>query len=1066
VLRSAPVLPDLQVSEPDDSGVDVRALLPPPVRAHLVADTGTAEHRPIAVAFIQFAGTDALLTQHGAAAVADALDECVRNVQHACAAHGVSFLESDINRDGGKFMLAAGAPRSHGDDDDRMVRAVQLAVARSGRLNLRAGINHGRVFSADFGPEFRRTYSIKGDAINTAARVMGKAEPGSVLATAEVLARTRTRFALTPVPPFMVKGKAAPIEASLVGPPESEAEDRTFAVDEGPFVGRESELATARDAIARAADGHGTVLEVVGEPGMGKSRLVHEILRAGGALTVRRAPSSAYESATPYYPVRTLLRDLFGLADGSADADPGRQLRSIVRDRAPHLLPWLPLVGVVLDVAVPSTRETEELDPTLRHERLQQTLVDLLEHLLDSPTILICENTQLMDDATAELFARLEARIARLPWVVLVTRRELATGYAPDRSADGVAPLVLAPISEALSRALLDDVSQHTPLSAHALAAITAKAGGNPLFLKALVSAAVHAGSAADLPDSVEDVLTREIDRLEPGDRVVLRYAAVLGVEFSEVLLRDLLTHSGHPADAELGRLGEFLEPAGGDAWRFRHALIRDAAYAGLPYRVRRAVHARAGEVLEAEAANPEELSERLSLHFFHSNSYERAWTYSGMAGRRAQAQYAYTGAIEFFERALEAGRESGVPAAELADVLEALGDVCDIAGFSDDAIRNYRRARPYRRDDPLGRATLMLKEAGVHQRMGAFVTSLRLLSHARTVLRDRADALTESTRSRLATRYAFGRYLQGRHASAAKWSQIGVHEAQASGDREALAYAYNTRHLACIHAGIPEDEPYGELALAIYTELGNLRMQANCLNNLAISAMQEGRWTASADHLDRAVELLRRIGDTANEANALYNRADLLIRQHRYAQARPLLAAAGRAARAAGDRELVALAARESGRAATGLGDFADAADQFDEARKGFLELGLTHEMITLDASMAEMLASSGSVDAALELIGDALARAHHSGADSELAALNRIHGSVLVAAGRHAEAAAAYEAGLRSPDAGDGHREHALNMLGLAALAPHHPVEDPGRLAAEASAILSALDVVLTPE
>ncbi len=145
------------------------------------------------------------------------MDECVRNVQSACSALGVTFLESDINRDGGKFLLVAGAPRSSGEDDDRLISAVRLVMTRQGRLPLRAGANHGRVFAGDFGPDFRRTYSIKGDAINVAARVMGHAEPGTLLATDEVLTRAGGRFETRPVPPFLVKGKAKPIHAAEVG---------------------------------------------------------------------------------------------------------------------------------------------------------------------------------------------------------------------------------------------------------------------------------------------------------------------------------------------------------------------------------------------------------------------------------------------------------------------------------------------------------------------------------------------------------------------------------------------------------------------------------------------------------------------------------------------------------------------------------------------------------------------------------------------------------------------------------------------------------------------------------
>jgi len=541
----------------------------------------------------------------------------------------------------------------------------------------------------------------------------------------------------------------------------------------------------------------------------------------------------------------------------------------------------------------------------------------------------------------------------------------------------------------------------------------------------------------------------------------VLRCAAVLGVTFSEPMLREMLVASGGAAaHADLRKLRGFVQHDGADEWRFRHALMRDVAYAGLPYRLRRTMHDHAGRVLETSVPNREEISELLSMHFFHAGDSSRAWTYSRMAGRRAQSQYAYTAAIEFFRRAIDAGRTSGAGHTELADIFEALGDVCDIAGFSRDAVVAYRRARPYRRDDPLGRSALMLKEAGLHQRLGEFVTSLRLLSHARGVIRDARGTVAGSTRSRLATRYSFGKYLQGNNAAAVHWSAVGVREARLSGDRDALAYAYNTRHLTCVHAGVAEDEPYGELALAAYEELGDLRMQGHCLNNLAIGAMQDGRWDGSADLLDRAADIFRRVGDTANEANAQYNRADLLIRQRHFAQAEPLLVAALRAAQAADDRELVALVMREAGRAQAGLGRPDDARASFDAARAGFTELGLDQELIGLDEATAELLIDTGDVDSAIDLASDALARARDH-AESASASLFRVLGSALAAAGSHAEARAAFEAGLVSPAEG-GRREYALNLLGLAELAARDGDADTARLMSEGRQILDGLGVI----
>ena len=180
LLRAEPVAPSVGIPPVKDvHDLDLASALPVAIREHLLAQPGEAEHRTIAVAFVQFSGTDTLLERAGPVALAGALDAVVRNVQTATAAHGVTFFESDINRDGGKIMLTAGAPVSHGHEEDRMLRAARLILDRIGELPLRIGVNRGPVFSGDFGPFFRRTHSVKGDAINLAARVMGKAASGA-----------------------------------------------------------------------------------------------------------------------------------------------------------------------------------------------------------------------------------------------------------------------------------------------------------------------------------------------------------------------------------------------------------------------------------------------------------------------------------------------------------------------------------------------------------------------------------------------------------------------------------------------------------------------------------------------------------------------------------------------------------------------------------------------------------------------------------------------------------------------------------------------------------------------
>jgi class 3 adenylate cyclase/tetratricopeptide (TPR) repeat protein len=1064
LLRSEPHVPDIEVAPPQTEHLDLARALPRAIREHLLGSEGVSEHRQVAVAFIEFSGTDGLLVESGPGAVTSALDEFVRNVQRATEDHDVTFLESDINRDGGKVMLVSGAPRSQGSHEERMLRTVRQIIDNTGVFGLRAGVNRGPVFAGDFGPAFRRTYSVKGDAVNLAARVMARATAGSVVATRDVAARSRTTFESEELAPFLVKGKSQAVHALTIGAVRGErAEDLSADV----FVGRERELAALATALADARHGRGSLVEVIGEPGMGKSRLAQETRQLADQFVTVEGPSGSYHSNTAYYPFGILLRTTLGSGADADRAAIAQRLIAQVRESAPQLSPWLSLLAVVLGADMPSSREIDELDERFRRAKVEEVTSEFLRHVLPTPSLLVFENVHLMDDASADLLAQLAAEVSTQPWVILVTRRALHSGFVPDPD-DGHVRLPLAAIDDTAAAALLESVAGSTPLTSQATQAIAAKAGGNPLFLRALLFAASRSGSITDLPDSVEGVVTSQIDRLDPRDRDLLRYAAVLGVEFSLPALQLMLAARGQRVDDEaLRRVGDFIESAGDIRRRFRHAVIRDVAYSGLPYRLRRQMHEQVGRALEqGDHRDDDDLVDQLSMHFFHAGKYEEAWRYSRDAADRARDKYAHAEALEFLERALECRSHArGIQPAQVAALYEQLGDIRDIAGLSAEAADAYHRARAFVQEDQVMVANLMFKEASIAQRIGKFSASLRLLSRGRRLLDGASGPDVDAARSRLATRYSFGKYLQGKYDEATRWSAIGADEARRAGDNEALAYAYNTMHLAYMHAGRAEEEPYGELALAVYEEIGNLRMQGHCLNNLAIGALQDGRWDLSSQLLQRAAGMFQRVGDTANEANSEYNRADLLIRQGRYTEAAPLLRAALRAARAVDDHELVALVLREQGRTLMGLGRLEEATARFDDARPRFVSLGLPQELIALDAAQAECLMFSGRLDDALYLASAALNRARALHATALVSVLLRIQAFALLVAGRHMEAGRTLEAGLQSSNRADGQHERALMLMALARTPGMGSDAESRALRRESEEILDRLGVVAVP-
>ena len=216
--------------------VDLTNFVPVALRELLLTGDPNSEHRPAAIAFIGYQGIDRMIQNHGSAAATDALDRLMTSVQEAADSHEVTVLATDIAPDGGKILLTAGVPMATGNDEEGMLLTVHEVASSRLALPIRIGLTWGSVFATEVGPSYRRAYTVMGDVVNLAARLMGEAASGQVLATAEVLDGSRTVFETSHVEPFFVKGKKAPVVAQIVGSPTG-----TRSSSGGlPLVGRDT----------------------------------------------------------------------------------------------------------------------------------------------------------------------------------------------------------------------------------------------------------------------------------------------------------------------------------------------------------------------------------------------------------------------------------------------------------------------------------------------------------------------------------------------------------------------------------------------------------------------------------------------------------------------------------------------------------------------------------------------------------------------------------------------------------------------------------------------------------
>jgi class 3 adenylate cyclase/tetratricopeptide (TPR) repeat protein len=1050
LLRRPPdVRSERSVAIEDVSDVDLRRCLPLDVCEHLLGGGGEAEHRPMIPAFVQFLGVDDLLVRDGPDALADTLEICLTSLQSIAHEHRVAIFDTDIAANGVKVMLMAGAPKATGNDAERMLRAMRAVLDARTPLPARIGIAWGRIFTGDFGPPYRRTYSVKGDAVNLAARLMARAEPSQLLATDGVLRRSRTGFETRALEPFTAKGKAEPVIAFEVG--SAVAFQARGQDTETPFVGRQHELAVLTEAFESACGSRGRVVELVAGAGMGKSRLIAEISsRAAWGRTVS-GHGDQYERATPYFGFRSLFRDLLGI-----EADDEARLREAIVRVAPHLAPWLPLVATLLGLSLEETAETAALDERLRKERLEQAVVELLGILLDSVTLLVFEDVHWLDEASADLLRRVVRQTSERPWLVIVARREEPGDFRVPDDVDHVV-LALQPLEVEDAGALVHAATDEEPLPPHDVVALARRAGGNPLFLAELLAVARADGGVAELPDSVEAVLMAEIDRLDPVDRRMLRAAAVVGTFFTPELVAASLDAQVDPA--VWSRLSHYITETDTGEFRFRHALARDVAYEGLPYRRRSELHARIGTALETRTAHPEDEAELLSLHFFHAYDYEGAWRYAWIAGDRAQSLYANMDAVALYERALAAGRHiDAVSTDELATVSEALGDVAERAGDYRRAETAFRVARRLRVGNPLDEARLLQKQAWIPERLGRYSTALRWIGRAQRLIEGIEGAQAAHRRAHLNALRASIRYHQGHYRDVIRWCHRAIAEAELSGAKDALALAYCFLDYAYVALGRVSEACYSPLALSIYEELGDLQRQATVQNDMGAFAYWQGRWDDALRLYEQARLLREQVGNPVYAADCQLNIAEIFLDRGHLDRVEPLVVEALRVYRAAGFKARVALSKRHLGKLAAYSGRVDEARALFEEARAIFVEVGFSSEVNDTDGRMAECLLLETDGTAALGLLETTLGRAERTGG-AELPMLRRLRGHALALVGEPDLAWGAFREALDSARPRGMAFEVALTLDALTRLG------GSTQLAAERDGILDRLGVRQLP-
>ncbi len=944
------------------------------MREHLLGGHAAPEHRTASIAFLQFGELDRVILEDGTEAAAHRLDQLVRIVQDSCERYEVCFLDADISGNGAKIRLSAGAPRVVGDDEERMLLALRHIVEADLPLPVQAGVNRGAVFTGEVGPEYRRWYAVMGDTVNLAARVMGKAPAGHIYVTRDVLRQVEGRFRQIALEPFMVKGKTKPIQAWDIGVPVRAAAQGS-ARPQLPLIGREHELEILRQALASARRGAGALIELIGETGAGKSRLLAEARKLGEGMTVLRSTCEVVTRETPYFAWRELLRQVLGADWDDPEARVLERLQTEIRRSQADLLPWLPLLAIVVDVQVPTTTEVEELAPEARAGKLREVVLQFLRRALVVPTIVEVEHAHLMDAASAALFGVLARDLESSSWIVLVTRRDGPGGLSLSEHPHHRIELGPLMREDVLALALATPEASEVP--PHVLELAVDRSGGSPEFLLDLLAAAA-AGDRDELPENVGAATMARIDALDPRDGVVVRRAAVLGINFHPRRLADVLAADmSLPEEGFWDRLsGVFAREPDGHV-RFKRPAIQEVAYSSLPFKLRRELHMAVGLRLEHDAGHELDAEPAiLSHHFSLAGDYGRAHRYAMAAAKRATDAFSHADAARLYRRAIEAGRADGRAAhpKSLAEAWEQLGEALRNAGEPAAASKALTEARKLLRDDPIAQARICHRHAQLAQSSSALSGAVRWLNRGFRCIEGIDSPEAAAGRARMRSYLGGIRTGEGRWVQAISDCRQAIAEAEAVGELSALARACYLLDMALVHLGRTAEATHSGRALEIYERLGDPEHEFQVLNNLGGFAYYEGRWDEAVELYRRAAACAERAGRPADAAFTDGNIGEILSDQGHLDDGEEHLKRARRVFKATRDLTWVAYADALLARLTVRRGDYAEGLVMLEAAMSDLRRFGMeAYAELTL-AWIAEAEALGGDAMRAMEVASEQL--------------------------------------------------------------------------------------------
>lgn len=906
--------PSLPMEEFDEQVVQ-RWLLPP-VYERLRSGQGEflAEFRPAVSIFVRFGGIDYDSDDQAG----EKLDTYIRKVQDVLQRYDGYLIQLTMGDKGSYLQAAMGAPIAHEDDPVRAVsaawelKAISPSAEWTGEVQI--GIARGRMRTGAYGGTKRRTYGVLSDEVNLAARLMQAASPGQVFVTESVFQAAEKKFNWQELPPLSLKGKSEPVTVfSLTGFREDSSgihlQEPKYAL---PIVGRKQELKLINDKLDLALQHKGQIIGVTGEAGMGKSRLVAEVIRSAYThnLVGYGGECQSYGTSTSYLVWHNIWRGFFGLDPRLSLEEKLNLLEAELARIDPKLVARLPLLGAALNLPIPDNELTRNFDAKLRKSSLEALLLDCLRaRARETPLLIVLENCHWIDPISHDLAEILGRAINDLPVLMIMAYRPLDTRYWKDTRVSHFPHFSEIQLhefsleeSEQLIRLKLEKFfGDHQEVSSDLLEHVVGRAEGNPFYIEELINYLQDKGidpkdpeslRKLELPNSLHSLILTRIDQRTESQKITIKLASIIGRMFAAAWLWGAYPDLGDPETirADLDVLSQLdLTPLDSEEpeliYLFKHIVTQEVAYESLPYATRALLHNQLAQFVEIELEDLiDQNIDLLAFHYERSDNEPKKREYLLKAGEAAQANYANQAALNYYQRVLTL-----LDPEEQVQVMLKIGQVLELVGRWDDAQDLYQIALVQARelDDRKDLARIQSAMGDLLRRQGSYGEVHGWLDKAKENFEELGDQAgvgmvlhyegtlaaqqgdLEFARLLYEQSLRIRRELDDKPRIASLLSNLGIIE-QYLGN-------YDQAKVLCAES------------LEIRRSIGDRGAIQNSLNNLGNVSRDQAKYDEARSYLEEAVEISQEIGDRWATANSLNNLANVVRSQADYDLARSL---------------------------------------------------------------------------------------------------------------------------------------------------------------------------------